>query len=247
MQLYLRQKGRIIARPATADAIARALATQPAGAPARLALGDGTSVMVARRGAGSGWRVNIVDRDGSPAALGPRWSARRDLDGDTVARLLSAFAAGDPSWRGMAEWKRGLFGQSPMLLIPLTLFALATAAILIMAAAGQLKGWSWRYVPNVVVGVGMIAGFMVYIDLFFRRLRPRLARWIGGRFGLAIAEEDPILGRVKEGGLWTSEDGRPAAELLVTILDVLTILLGLVVPIAFFGTLVVLAARPILA
>ena len=246
MQLHVRRDGNAQVRPATPAAIDRAFTGLVKGRKAQIGLQHEFDILVGKRGASGGWRFLAVDRSGD-GAIGHRWSARADLDDATARRLIDAYAVGDPSWRVAIAWKRGFFGQSPALLIPLILFGAATAALLVMAATGQLKGWSWRYAPNLVVGIGMIASVIVYIDQFFRRLRPRLARRIGRWLGLTVIEEHPILGRVREGGFWASADGRPLSNAMLTVLDALILLFGLIVPIFVFGAVVVLAARPILA
>src|SRR5687768_10042633 len=39
------------------------------------------------------------------------------------------------------------------------------------------------------VAIAVIAGYMQYLDFFFRRVRPAIARWLGRQFGVTVKEE----------------------------------------------------------
>ena len=117
---------------------------------------------------------------------------------------------------------------------------------LIAGITGGLKGWSWRYLPNLVIGLFMIGAIFAYADWFLRRLRARIAARLGGMFGIRIVESQE-LGFFSRPGMWESADGGIASSLKVALLDIAVLILGLVIPIFAIGTAIVLAARPILA
>lgn len=100
--------------------------------------------------------------------------------------------------------------------------------------------------PNLIVGLAMVAALFAYTDWFFRRLRKRIAARLGGWLGLRIVESEE-LGVFTQPGMWESADGGVVSTLKVALLDFLVLLLGLMIPIFAIGTAIVLAARPILA
>jgi hypothetical protein len=246
MRLYLRSGWKLRQWRADADGIARAFAAlPPAGRATLAAQGNGGDALFLRRAGDGTFRFRVIEQSG-PAAMGHRVSARRDFDPAAARRLLALFAAGDPAWRTEVAWRRGIFDLPVAILAPATILVCAAVAFAVLALSGELKGWSWRYLPNLAVGFAMIAGIFAYADWFFRRLRKRLAAWLGARLGLRIVEAEE-LGIFTRPGMWESADGRVVSALKVAALDFSVLLLGLMVPIFAIGTAIVLAARPILA
>jgi hypothetical protein len=201
--------------------------------------------LLARRAGDGRFRFRVVEQSG-PEAMGHRVSARRAHDEAAARRLVALYAAGDPAWRTEIAWRRGILDLPVAILAPATILVCAAAAFAILGLGGELKGWSWRYLPNLAVGLLLITAVFAYIDWFFRRLRKRLAAWLGARLGLRIVAAER-LGVFTRPGMWESADGHVVSALKVTALDFAVLLLGLLVPVFAIGTAVVLAARPILA
>lgn len=246
MRLYLRSGGKLRQWRGDADGIARALAElSAAGAATLAAQGSGGDALFLRRAADGTFRFRVIEQSG-PEAMGHRASARRDFNVDEARRVLKLYAAGDPAWRAGIAWKRGLFDLPVAILAPGTIILCVIGYFVVAGATGGLEGWSWRYLPNLVVGLAMIGAVFAYIDWFFRRLRRRLAARLGRAFGLRIVEAEE-LGILTRPGMWESADGGLVSELKVTLLDLLVMLLGLLIPVFAIGTAIVLAARPILA
>ncbi|HEY7608971.1 MAG TPA: hypothetical protein VIF14_07045 [Alphaproteobacteria bacterium] len=245
VRIYLRSGGRLRQWRGDAEGIARAFAALPAaGAVALVAQGDGGDTLILRRDAGGAFRFRVIDR-GGPGAIGYCASARRDHDAAAAKQLLTLYAGADPAWRTATAWRRSVFDLPVAILGPATILGGVVIYFAVAGATGGLQGWSWRYLPNLVVGVALIGAVFAYVDWFFRRLRKRLGAWLGRRFGLRIVESEE-LGFFARPGMWESPDGGIVSELKVTLLDFAVLLLGLMIPIFALGTAIVLAARPIL-
>jgi hypothetical protein len=245
MQLYLRVAGRNKLVKNGAASLGQSLRDLPPAGRVGVILVDGENMLMARRASTGAWRFQSVERAGENGVAN-RWSRRGDFDLAAATALLSAYARRDPGWRAMVEWKRGLFGQSPLVLIPATFIACTLLALLVAGLAGELKGWSWRYAPNLVVGIALVSCIGVYTELFFGRLRPRIARRVGGWFGLRIVEAQH-LGLFTRPGMWESADGRIVSEIKVAVIDLIVLCGGYMLPIAMFGVTLIFAARPIMA
>lgn len=245
MQLYLRVNGRLQRFAADSAGIERAWAALlTARGTLAAQANSGQSLFVTRSEDGK-FRFRVVDRDGA-GQLGVRRSARRDHAETDARHLFDFFVAGDPSWRGIVDWRRGILGLPVAILAPATILICVAGYFIVAGLTGGLKGWSWRYLPNLAVGLVMIGAIFAYVDWFFRRLRNRIAAWLGGIMGLRIVESQE-LGLLSRPGMWESADGGLVSSLKVTALDILVMIFGLVVPIFAIGTGIVLAARPILA
>lgn len=246
VRLYLRSGGELRQFRGDAEGIARAFAALPPTGRATLAAqGDGGNSLFLRRNADGAFRFRVIEQSG-PEAMGHRMSARRDFDAAAARRLLALFAAGDPAWRTEIEWRRGIFDLPVAILAPATIGICVVGYFIVAGATGGLKGWSWRYLPNLAVGLVLITAIFAYVDWFFRRLRKRLAIWLGTRMGLRIVEAEE-LGIFTRPGMWESADGGIVSSLRVTALDLVVLIFGLVIPIFAIATAIVLAASPIMA
>lgn len=230
-----------------ASSVASALANREPGID-RVMVTDHTDLMKAvRRGTGA-WRLHVIERT-APRGTKPIGFARTDRRGvDTAVahRALASYLEGTDEWRTAVRWRKGLAGRSPFVLIP-AVFFIGTAIVLgVQAASGGLDGWSWEYLPNLIVGIAMISLFTMYAAFFADVVRPRLARWLGARLGLEITESTDV-GIFSSAGAWQTEEGSPAKRATVTLIDLVVLLVGAIVPIAVIGVGVVLAAQPILA
>jgi len=246
VRLYLRSGGRLHQWRGDANGIARAFAAlPPAGRATLAAQGKGGEALFLRRNADGTFRFRVIEQSG-PEAMGHRMSARRHFDEAAARRLLALFAAGDPAWRSEIEWRRGIFDLPAAILAPATIGICVAGYFIVAGATGGLEGWSWRYLPNLIVGLALIAAIFAYVDWFFRRLRKRLAIWLGARMGLRIVEAEE-LGVFTRPGMWESADGGIVSSLKVTALDLVVLVFGLTIPIFAIATAIVLAARPIMA
>lgn len=223
MTLYLRAGGRLRQWRGDADGIARAFAALPAAGTATIAAqGQGGDALFLRRSAKGAFRFRVVEQSG-PEAMGHRVSARRDFSADDSRHVLELYAAGDKTWRANIAWKRGLFDLPVAILAPATILTCVIGYFIVAGATGGLEGWSWRYLPNLIVGLVMISAIFAYVDWFFRRLRRRLAGRLGRALGLRIVEAEE-LGILTRPGMWESADGGVVSELKVTLLDMLVLL-----------------------
>jgi hypothetical protein len=246
MRLYLRSGWKLRQWRGDADGIARAFAAlPPAGRATLAAQGKGGDSLFLRRGASGAYRFRVVEQIG-PEAMGHRMSARRDFDEAAARRLLALFAAGDLAWRTEIEWRRGIFDLPVAILAPATIAICVVGYLIVAGATGGLSGWSWRYLPNLIVGLVLVTAIFAYVDWFFRRLRKRLAIWLGARMGLRIVEAQE-LGVFTRPGMWESADGGIVSSLKVTALDLVVLVFGLMIPLFAIATAIVLAARPIMA
>ncbi len=245
MQLYLRIAGRNKRIKGGAADLESSLAQLPATGRAAAILVDGDNTLLARRNGAGQWRFQSVERLRENSVTN-RWSRRSDFDLAATRALLAAFAKRDGNWRDTIEWKRGIFGQSTLVLIPATLMVCVAIAFVVAGLTGGLKGWSWRYLPNLIVGLVLVSGMGVYTEIFFGRLRPHIARRIGALLGLRIVEAQQM-GFFTRPGMWESADGRVVSELKVIVVDLLVLFLGYMLPIALFAVALIFAARPIMA
>jgi hypothetical protein len=246
VQLYLRTGGKLRQWRGDADGIARMFAALPANGTATIAAqGSSFDGLFLRRTGDGKFRFRVVEQSG-PEPLGHRASARRDFGPAEARRILELYAAGDPAWRTGVAWRRGLFNLPVVILAPATILVCVAGYFIVAGFTGGLKGWSWRYLPNLIVGLVLVCCVFAYVDWFFRSLRKRMAAALGRAFGLRIVESQE-LGFFSRPGMWESADGGIVSELKVTLLDLLVVLLGLVIPIFAIGTAIVFAARPIMA
>ena len=81
------------------------------------------------------------------------------------------------------------------------------------------------------IAIAVIAGYMQYLDLFFRRVRPFLARWIGRQFGITVKEDMTGLAS----GTWQTKGGSLGVTLFVYLLDVVIVVTGVIGPVAICG------------
>lgn len=217
---------------------------------------DGEVVMKARRTRANRWRLRVIEQTGPRGStpFGMASTGRRGVDTAVARATLASFLAATDEWRTAVRWRRGLGGRSPFLLIPLVFFVGAGLTLAVQAATGHLDGWSWEYLPNVVVGVGMISAITMWAHLFLDVIRPALATRIGHALGIEVAESMASSMEQREPwgfwsrpGLWVAEGGTPARRGLVYTTDLCVLLVGAVLPTAVIGVGIVLAARPILA
>jgi hypothetical protein len=81
------------------------------------------------------------------------------------------------------------------------------------------------------IAIAVIAGYMQYLDLFFRHIRPFLARWLGHQFHITVKEETTGLA----GGTWETKGAGCGLTSFIYLLDIIIILTGVIGPIALLG------------
>lgn len=81
------------------------------------------------------------------------------------------------------------------------------------------------------VAIAVIAGYMQYLDLFFRHVRPAIARWLGRQFGVNIKERMSLLG----GSGWDTKGGSLGTTLLIYLLDAAILITAVIGPVALIG------------
>jgi hypothetical protein len=244
-QIYLRGVGKLQQFRDDPDGIAKAFAALPEGKSVTLAvLRSGNESLMLRRSKDGLYGFQSVER--AEAAMKRRVSLRKDYDEGIARRLLASFAAENDEWRTTVEWKRGVLDLPVAILGPATLAVCAAAVMLYLAATGQLEDWEWKYLPNLIVGIVMVSGFIGYADWFFGGFRQRLAGMLGGALGITIVESQDY-GLFSRPGMWESADGAIVSDLKVMVLDFLVIIFGLVIPITVFAVALIFAALPVMA
>lgn len=244
-QIYLRGAGKLQQFRDDPEGIAKAFAALPDGKNATLVLlRSGNESLMLRRSKDGLYSFQAAEREGQ--GFKRRGSKAKDHDEAMARRLLTSFAAENDDWRTAIEWKGGLLDLPIAILAPATLFICAAVLMGFLAATGQLEGWDWKYLPNLIVGIAMVGGFIAYADWFFSSARQRLANRLGAALGITIVESQDY-GLFSRPGMWESADGAIVSDMKVAVLDFLVIILGLVIPITVFAVALIFAALPVMA
>jgi hypothetical protein len=199
-------------------------------------------VLYAQGRPSTGFRLTWQDPDGNT-----QMSRRSDVDGDTAVLTLILYAQSDPDWQGLADWlPPNVFryhSRNPILhmlanmppgLGALLIFGTAFFCFAVYALATNAPGVGVREVLLGFVTIGLIAGYIQYIEFFFSVLRPRLAGWLGPRLGVQI-EQDMSDGRWFGGagaGTWDASGGSMGNRLLLHIIDIVVLVGGVIGPVA---------------
>lgn len=244
MQIDTRSQGRLQSFDGTADGVAQAFDSCVAPGRAVVSITTTGQMVQAQRKGGGTWRLRVVDVVTTRGGMESRRSG--NIDERAARAALAAYVGGDPSWEAHLTTKRGVAGRSPALLIPLTFVVATVLALLVMQLTGTLDGFESRYIPNLVVGVGLVSGVTVYADIFMRRFRPPIATALGRRLGVTVVEADSFGWFSRPGG-WVTEGGGAMSTVKATCADFIVIIVGFVVPIAAFASAVVLLADRFLA
>ncbi len=244
MQIDTRSQGRLASFDATPEGVGLAFDSVSAEGRAVVSITTTGQMVQAQRKARGGWRLRAVDTRTSNGGMRSR---RSGVLAESVTRAaLSAYVSGSASWDADIPRQGGLASRSPALLIPLTFAVVTGLALLVMQLTGNLEGFETRYIPNLIVGVGLISGIAIYADLFLRRIRPRLATALGRRLGVTIVEGEHW-GWISRPGMWETEGGGVMSTVKASVVDLFVLIVGLVLPIAAFATAVVLLADRFLA
>ncbi len=244
MRIDTRSQGRLNSFDGTVEGVESAFDSIPLKGRSVVSITTTGQMVQAQRKARGGWRLRVVEAGTANDGMRSRRSGV--VDESTARRALTSYVGGDPSWEAPLSTKRGLASRSPAVLIPLT-FAVATVlALVVMQSAGTLDGFESRYIPNLIVGVALISGTTVYIDVFMRRVRPPIAAALGRRLGVTVVEANHH-GWFSRPGVWEIEGGGTFPTVKAASADFVVIVVGLVLPIAGVATAVVILADQFLA
>jgi hypothetical protein len=156
------------------------------------------------------------------------------LNSAGVVAVFVRYLRGAPDWHSNLDWQSGTERGARSRWRPgagVIAFAIFTTALLAGLALSQLSDARGR--PSAgdwlrgFVGIVVISGYIAWLEFFFRRLRPRLASWLGARLGVSIAESTQLY----DAGTWTAS-GSVGKRLLVMMLDIGIILPGVIGPLA---------------
>jgi hypothetical protein len=156
------------------------------------------------------------------------------LNSAGVVAVFVLYLRGAPDWHNQLHWQTAADPGARSRWRPgigLIAFAIFTTALLAGMALSQLSNAPGR--PSAgdwlrgFAGIVVISGYIAWLDLFFRSLRPRLADWLGARLGISIAESLQLY----DAGTWTAS-GSVGKRLLVMLLDIGVVLFGVIGPLA---------------
>ena len=181
-----------------------------------------------------------------------QFSRQGDVDGDTAVFILTLYAQANPEWQALIDWlppnSSRFVSNNPLLkvfsnmppgvgalLIFGTVYTLFVVySILVPQPGGFGQGFGFKEILGGFLVIGVIAGYIQYIEFFFSVLRPRMAAWLALRLGVEV-REDMSDSRWIGGagpGTWEASGGSAVNRLLLYLLDIVILVIGLVGPIA---------------
>jgi hypothetical protein len=176
-----------------------------------------------------GFTLNAYDE-----AHGTNMICAFPLNGAGVVAVFGRYLRGAPDWHSQLHWQSSAERAARRRWRPgigLIAFAIFTTALLAGMVLSQLSDARGR--PSAgdwlrgFAGIVIMSGYIAWLDFFFRRLRPRLARWLGTHLGVSISESIQLY----DAGTWTAS-GSIDKRLLVLVLDIGFIILGAIGPLA---------------
>ncbi len=173
-------------------------------------------------------------------------STNRALKTQTVIRTMTDFANGNRAWRSAVGWNTPQvpsyakwFDIPPglaafVIFTPITLFFLWKAS-----QSGEPGTMPFAdAAPRALIGIGMIAAYTQYVQVFFQHIRPRLKLAAQRAFGVAIREETASsdwLGNSTSDQWEVVGSVAIGKRLLVYATDAALLVAGLVGPVAVIG------------
>lgn len=241
MKLEINQE--TIANPATPEKIADALRALPA---------DDEAIIVLSKSAEEFLQAGGVPSDGlvlnyQNARTREDWhSANRAIKMPTVIRVLTSFARNEKSWRSAIKWEgaRTVPRWAKWFDVPPGLAALVIFSCLGLPviAYGVVQGGpgapQWSDLPKAFMAIAAIAGFIQYVDLFFRVIRPRLKMMLSSMLSVRIEEEgmpkfSVLFGKTADAEDWTvNQTASWGVRILVYGLDAVITMVGIIGPVA---------------
>jgi hypothetical protein len=188
--------------------------------------------------------TNFLQASGSPAdgftlnayddAHGTNITSAFPLNSASVVAVFVLYLRGAPDWQNSLHWRSAAEQSARSRWRPgigVIAFAIFATALLAGMALSQLSNAPGR--PSAgdwlrgFAGIVVISVYIAWLDFFFRKLRPRLADWLGTRLGTSITESL----RLYDAGTWTASGGI-GKRLLVLALDIGIVIVGVIGPLA---------------
>jgi hypothetical protein len=241
MQLEINQQ--TIADPATPEKIAEVLRALPANEEAMIVLSKSAEELMQAGGVpADGFVLNYQN-----TRTGEDWhSSNRAVKLQTVIRVMTHFARDERGWRNIIAWRGTSKPPSwakwvdvPPGLAALVIFScigLPVIAYAIMQGGPGAPQWADLF--KAFLAIVAIAGYIQYIDLFFRIIRPRLKMMASSMLGVSIEEEgmpkfSVLFGKTADAEDWTVKQAAGwGTQILVMVLDVTITMLGVIGPVA---------------
>ncbi|MBK7896658.1 MAG: hypothetical protein WAS33_15435 [Candidatus Promineifilaceae bacterium] len=226
--------GQKVPSPVTEQTIAQAL--QARGPQQRLRVvcqGDGQMVMAQGR-RDKGFRLVWQDEQADF-----HFAIPKRLDEETVLTVMALFALGEVGWETAVTWQsaedRYRLWNLPVGLLAFVIFAVPYAVIMAWNLRQNAPG-----TPTITeallgfVAIGVIAGYIQYVDLFFRLVRPWLAVWLGAQLGVTVREDIRDWRWIGGSGpgTWDVSGGSFGHRAFLHFLDLFILLVGTVGPVA---------------
>lgn len=240
MKLEINQQ--TIADPATPDDIVRAIRALPPNDEAIIVLVQSDAEILQAGGAPSdGFVLNYRNTHTNEDLH----STNRAVKMQTILRVMTSFARGECGWRSAIAWggdrtpKWAKWFDFPPGLAALVLFSCIGMPVLAYAVMqGGPGAPQWSDLPKAFVAIAAIAGYIQYIDLFFRVIRPRLKLMLSSMLGVEIAEEgmpkfSVLFGKTADAEDWmVNQTAGLGVRILVYALDAVIMIVGLIGPVA---------------
>lgn len=185
-----------------------------------------------------GFSLNIYeDAEGTSFSTGAR-----KLNLQTAVDVLVRFGAGHTDWRDIVrgsslrsgakelEKAQGTWqGPGVIGLIALAVFGIPFLAWgIILQIVGNTTPLSWGDIAKGIATIVVLSGYMAWLDVFFRVVRPKLAMQLSKSMGTPVEESRDVY----DMGLWTTRNGGPVNRVMVFLLDIGITVAGCVIPIA---------------
>ena len=149
--------------------------------------------------------TDFLQASGSPAdgftlnayddTQGASMTSAFPLQSAAVVAVFALYLRGAPDWHNSLHWRSAAERSArprwrPGIgLIAFAIFATALLAGMVMSqlsnAPGRPSAGDWL---RGFAGIVIMSGYIAWLEFFFRRLRPRLADWLGARLDTSIVE-----------------------------------------------------------
>lgn len=241
MKLEINQQ--TMADPATPENIAALLRALPAEDEAIITLWKNESELLQAGGVTSdGFILNYQN-----TRTGADWSsANRALKLPTIIRVLTSFAREENDWRRVIQWEGARttprwakwFDIPPGLAALVIFSCLGLPVIAYAMMQGEPGAPQWLDLLKAFGAIAAIAGYIQYIDLFFRVIRPRIAIMLATMLGVEIAEAgmpkfSVLFGKTADAEDWTvKQTAGLGVRVLVFVLDAAITIIGVIGPVA---------------
>jgi hypothetical protein len=185
-----------------------------------------------------GFTLNAYDD-----ARGTNRTSAFPLSSAGVVAVFVLYLRGAPDWHTSLQWRSAAEHSARSRWRPgigAIAFAIFATALLAGMALSELTNAPGR--PSAAdwlrgfAGIAVISAYIAWLDFFFRKLRPRLAEWLGTHLGISITESL----RLYDAGTWIASGGI-GKRLLVLALDIVIVIIGAIGPLALPALVALLA------